>query len=230
MAIKLHEMVLSVLVCLLCCQSACTWSLSATTTRLATTTSRLPLHNAQLVGRRWSKKTSSSVQMTMIDHTHVLAVHDVLQHGQAWMQMVYHGLADASTTTTSTVDTTVTPQLVCPAFGQPGWGPFCFLNGNPVFQAFDSFQAFIQNSVVQLHDFLYAQGIQQAYGPSIILFTIFIRLILFPLNYQQIASTQMMQALNPKVQEIRERFPDNKDMQNQLVALLYQEAKVSALR
>ena len=45
---------------------------------------------------------------------------------------------------------------VCPGFGEPGWGPFCFLNGNPVFQAFDVFQAFIQGSVVSLHDVLQA--------------------------------------------------------------------------
>lgn len=44
--------------------------------------------------------------------------------------------------------------FVCPDFGQPGWAPFCFLNGNPVFQAFDGFQAFIQSAVVSLHDFL----------------------------------------------------------------------------
>lgn len=37
---------------------------------------------------------------------------------------------------------------VCPAWGEPGWAPFCFLNGNPVFNAFDSFQAFIQNDIV----------------------------------------------------------------------------------
>ena len=42
----------------------------------------------------------------------------------------------------------------CPAFGQPGWAPFCFLNGNPVFATFDRFQAFVQNSVVSLHDLL----------------------------------------------------------------------------
>ncbi len=51
-------------------------------------------------------------------------------------------------------DTTSTP--VCAAFGQPGWAPFCFLNGNPVFGLFDKFQGFIQSSVVSLHDILQA--------------------------------------------------------------------------
>lgn len=36
----------------------------------------------------------------------------------------------------------------------------------------------------------------------------------------------MIQALNPQVQQIREKFKDNKELQNQLVALLYDEAKV----
>jgi hypothetical protein len=117
---------------------------------------------------------------------------------------------------------------VCPGFGEPGWAPFCFLNGNPVFKAFDGFQLFIQNSVVGLHDFLQQQlGLTQAYGPSIILFTVFVRLLLIPLNYQQISSTQMVTLLNPKIQEIREKFPDNKELQAQLTALVYQEAKVS---
>lgn len=36
----------------------------------------------------------------------------------------------------------------------------------------------------------------------------------------------MTQALNPKVQEIKEKYADNKDLQNQMTALLYQETKV----
>ena len=43
---------------------------------------------------------------------------------------------------------------VCAGFGEPGWAPFCFLNGNPVFNAFDVFQAFIQSSIVSLHNVL----------------------------------------------------------------------------
>lgn len=37
----------------------------------------------------------------------------------------------------------------------------------------------------------------------------------------------MTQALNPKVQEIKEKYADNKDLQNQMTALLYQETKVN---
>lgn len=36
----------------------------------------------------------------------------------------------------------------------------------------------------------------------------------------------MTKALNPKVAEIKEKYADNKDLQNQMTALLYQETKV----
>jgi hypothetical protein len=63
-----------------------------------------------------------------------------------WIQLALQGLADSAIAEK--------PPVVCPDFGQPGWAPFCFLNGNPVFNTFDQFQTFIQSSVVELHDFL----------------------------------------------------------------------------
>ncbi len=70
---------------------------------------------------------------------------------------------------------------------------------------------------------------KDAYGPSIIIFTILVRILLFPLTYQQLYSTQKTQALTPKLNEIRQKYADNKDLQNQMVALLYQETKVNPL-
>ena len=69
-----------------------------------------------------------------------------------WINTVVQGIADAAVITEKA-------KVTCPDFGQPGWGPFCFLNGNPLFNAFDTFQAFIQSSVVQLHDIIQAQEI-----------------------------------------------------------------------
>jgi len=65
------------------------------------------------------------------------------------LQFALQGLSDALAVTADPSN----PAL-CPGFGQPGWGPFCFLNGNPVFNAFDQFQQFVQGSVVSLHDIL----------------------------------------------------------------------------
>jgi YidC/Oxa1 family membrane protein insertase len=76
---------------------------------------------------------------------------------------------------------------------------------------------------------LQGAGIKEAYGPSIIIFTIIVRLLLAPLTYQQQESSQRTLALNPRLAEIREKYGDNKDMQNQMTALLYQETKVNPL-
>jgi YidC/Oxa1 family membrane protein insertase len=148
-----------------------------------------------------------------------MSLHDIITQSviQAphWAEFAAQGIADAK---------------ICAGFGEPGWAPFCFLNGNPVFNAFDQYQLFIQGSVVSLHDLLKDNlNIQSAYGPSIILFTVLIRLVLFPLNYQQLASSQKTLALNPKIAEIKKKFPDDKNLQNQMVAMLYQETQVNPL-
>jgi len=66
-----------------------------------------------------------------------------------WIQYTSQGIAGALEA--ASLESKV---VVCPDFGQPGWAPFCFLNGNPIFNTFDAFQAFIQNAIVSLHDLL----------------------------------------------------------------------------
>jgi len=154
-----------------------------------------------------------------MDNIHVLPATDVDLRARLldWTQLV---LADNS------------PEkvFICPDFGQPGWAPFCFLNGNPVFKAFDGFQAFIQSAVVSLHDFLQQTlGLEYAYGASIIVFTVFVRAALFPINYKQLVSAEMTKSLSPKIQEIKEKYAGNKDLQNQMTVLLYQEANINPL-
>lgn len=162
-------------------------------------------------------KTPKSLKMVGdvdINHLHSMALD--FPH---WVQFAQQGIADAAASSGSPV---------CPGFGEPGWAPFCFLNGNPVFKAFDVFQEYVQNSVVSLHDGLEGLGVKNAYGPSIMMFTVFVRFLLFPLSFRQLASSQKTQSLQPKLQEIKEKFPD-KEVQNQMIALLYQETEVNPL-
>ena len=55
----------------------------------------------------------------------------------------------------------------------------------------------------------------------------FVRAVLFPINYKQLVSAEMTKSLSPKIQEIKEKYAGNKDLQNQMTVLLYQEANVS---
>jgi hypothetical protein len=97
-----------------------------------------PKHNIIAQQRKYKLK--------MVNLDLISTSHEALLQIPHWVQFAYQGLADAGV---------VTPQkFVCADFGQPGWAPFCFLNGNPVFNAFDEFQLFIQTSIISLRDFL----------------------------------------------------------------------------
>ena len=80
----------------------------------------------------------------------ISSINHIISEAPVWAQFASQGIADAAATVTDAAATAP----ICPAFGEPGWAPFCFLQGNFVFQAFDSFQLFVQNSIIALHDIL----------------------------------------------------------------------------
>ncbi|NKZ05315.1 membrane protein insertase YidC [Actinomadura latina] len=62
-----------------------------------------------------------------------------------------------------------------------------------------------------------------AWGGSIILLTVLLRLVLVPLFVKQIHASRKMQELNPKVQALRKKYKNDKQRLNQEVMKLYQE-------
>lgn len=67
------------------------------------------------------------------------------------------------------------------------------------------------------------------YGVAIILLTIVIKIVVFPITRKSYDSTSRMQELNPKIQEIREKYKDNPQKMNQEIQALYKKNKVSPL-
>jgi YidC/Oxa1 family membrane protein insertase len=65
------------------------------------------------------------------------------------------------------------------------------------------------------------------YGVAIIVLTLVIRLILFPLGIKQIKSMQAMQSIQPKVKELQKKYKGNKAKVQEETMKLYQEAGVS---
>jgi len=61
------------------------------------------------------------------------------------------------------------------------------------------------------------------YGVSIILFTLFTRVLMFPLTIKQQKSMAGMQRLQPKMKELQERYGNDKAKYNEEVAKLYQK-------
>ncbi|MDP9486890.1 MAG: YidC/Oxa1 family membrane protein insertase [Actinomycetota bacterium] len=64
---------------------------------------------------------------------------------------------------------------------------------------------------------------------AIVMLTVVVRTLLFPLTYRQVKSMRKMQELKPEMDEIRARHKDDPDKQREETARLYQERKINPL-
>ena len=63
------------------------------------------------------------------------------------------------------------------------------------------------------------------FGVGIIILTIFIRILLFPLANKSFKSMNSMRILTPEIKKIRERYKDDRNRMNQEMFALYKEKK-----
>lgn len=82
--------------------------------------------------------------------------------------------------------------------------------------------------IIPLFNFL--DNFINSYGLIILLLTIIIKIILFPLTYRSYLSMAKMKALKPEIDEINEKIPKEKAMERQQATMaLYKKAGVSPL-
>lgn len=67
------------------------------------------------------------------------------------------------------------------------------------------------------------------YGVGIILTTLLIKLILYPLTKRSMQSTAKMSELSPKLEEIRNRYPNDPQKQNLAMSELYRKEKINPM-
>jgi YidC/Oxa1 family membrane protein insertase len=67
------------------------------------------------------------------------------------------------------------------------------------------------------------------YGVDIILLTLFIKVLFFPLTQKSMKSMKEMQKLQPQMTALRERFKDNSEQMNKEIMELYRRHKVNPL-
>ncbi len=72
-------------------------------------------------------------------------------------------------------------------------------------------------------------GQEWGYGVAIILITIVIKILFWPLTHKSTVSMRRMQQLQPLMQEIREKYKDDQQLMNQKIMELYREHKVNPL-
>mgnify|MGYP006282693115 FL=1 len=73
----------------------------------------------------------------------------------------------------------------------------------------------------------FLNGLVGNYGLAIILFTLIIKFILYPLTAKQTRSMKAMQDLQPELEEIKEKYDDDKEQQQQEMMKLYRENNVN---
>ncbi len=85
---------------------------------------------------------------------------------------------------------------------------------------------------IMLKGINFIHGFLPNYGWALVLFTLFLKLILFPLTYSSSVSMAKMQALQPKMKAIKKKYKNTKDMEqrklmNQEMMALYKQEKVN---
>lgn len=68
-----------------------------------------------------------------------------------------------------------------------------------------------------------------SYALAILILTIIIRLVLYPLNNKQLVSTKKMQELQPQIAEIQKKYKKSPEIANQEVIKIYQNNKVNPM-
>ncbi|RLD66695.1 MAG: membrane protein insertase YidC [Bacteroidetes bacterium] len=94
-----------------------------------------------------------------------------------------------------------------------GWGIFGWIN---------------RFAIIPLFNFL--GGFLSSYGLIILVMTVLIKLILFPLTYKSYASSAKMRVLKPQIDEINKKIPKDKSMERQQATMaLYKKAGVNPM-
>jgi len=94
-----------------------------------------------------------------------------------------------------------------------GWGIFGWIN---------------RFAIIPLFNFL--GGFLNSYGLIILVMTILIKLVLFPLTYKSYASSAKMRVLKPQIDAINEKIPKEKTMERQQATMaLYRKAGVNPM-
>lgn len=85
----------------------------------------------------------------------------------------------------------------------------------------------IVNLLVAFYRLFETLGVPGALGFAIIMLTIFIRLLLYPLMHAQLASAQKLAKLKPHMDELSKKHKDNKDALRQAQLALYKEHNIN---
>ena len=87
----------------------------------------------------------------------------------------------------------------------------------------------ILSSLIQLfYGFTHSMG-APSYGLAVILFTVVLRLLMFPLNFQQAKSMKSMSLLQPRLKKLQEQYKKSPDILNRETQAMYKKYGINPL-
>ena len=90
-----------------------------------------------------------------------------------------------------------------------------------------SFFAFFAQGLLYVMRWL--QKFVANWGIAIVLLTLLVKVVLFPLTYKQMQSMNEMRKLQPEIEKLKAKFGDDREKMNMAVMQLYQQHKVNPL-
>ena len=130
--------------------------------------------------------------------------------------------------------------IIIPAEGSVAWN-YAYYSGPKeisVLKAFDPKTAEIMHlaftsleTIAQwlLYLLIYLKDVTGNYGWAIILLTVIVKLVFWPITHRSNVSMKRMQRLQPMVKDLREQYKDDKQKLNQKMMELYKREKVNPL-
>ncbi|GAB4408438.1 MAG: hypothetical protein Fur0044_01690 [Anaerolineae bacterium] len=161
---------------------------------------------------------------TFDNQNNTLAWSGILPQGQE-ATVIYHAIPPSTTEPGQTIKNVVRLE-----FGETKLEASATIKTEPKeLGIWGAFVNFIALSLVYLDNVLQGWGVPYAFGFSIILFTVLVRLATFPLNMQQIKSSKAMQDLQPRMKELQEKYKNDREKLAQEQMAMYKEAGVNPL-
>lgn len=93
---------------------------------------------------------------------------------------------------------------------------------------FDYFSNLMQAALTFMYNLTNMVGFP-SYGTAIILLTVMIRILLYPLTVKQVKAMKAMRELGPKLKELQAKHKNNKTKQQEEIAKLYKTSGVNPL-
>lgn len=113
--------------------------------------------------------------------------------------------------------------------GEPSWSSRLNASSYPFLEKTVDFGMWAAICKLLLGVLKFFHSLVHNWGVAIILLTVMVKLALLPLTHKSMVSAQQMKKLQPKIEALRAKYPDDRERQNVEMMKLYQENKVNPL-